>query len=139
MAYHQLFGLANQEPCHTLYLVQFLILSRPSHKSLQGLAYLYLFNKQYFSSMNPWTSSSNTKLHWILVSHHQDNVITIYSCSHSDPNLRDIYSQPSTEELQHLAWDLATTKSNQTRSLTVTRRCHKLCKMPQNSQNTVPQ
>ena len=44
MAYNQLSDLANQEPCHTPFLVQFQILSSPSHKSLQGIPYLYLFD-----------------------------------------------------------------------------------------------
>ena len=121
-------------------LVQFQILSSPSHKSLQGLAsYLYLFEQQYFSSMNPWANSSHTTMYWILDSHHPDDVITICSCSPSDPDLSNIYRKPSAEELQHLACNTATKKSRQTRSLTRIRRCHKLCKMPCNSWNTVPQ
>ena len=34
-----------------------------------------------------------------MISHHPDDVITIYSCSSSDPDLNDIYCQPSAEEL----------------------------------------
>ena len=84
-------------------------------------------------------SSSHTVLHWIMVSPHPDDVLTIYSCLPNDAELSDIYCQPSAVNIQHLIYNMVTSKHRCMGSLAMIRKCHKLCKVLQNSWNTVPQ
>ena len=65
--------------------------------------------------------NSHTALHWIMVSPHPDDVITIYSCLPNDAELSDIYCQPSIAEIQHLIYSMGTPKYRWTRSLPMIR------------------
>ena len=114
------------------------LLPSHSHKSLWGLAYFTLLIN----------NTSHTWTHGQQLPHHIElgTSITPPRWSHhhiqlwpSDPDLSDTHNQPSVKKFQHLACNIAITKSRWTRSLTMIRRYCKLCKTSQNSQNTVPQ
>ena len=63
-------------------------------------------------------SALNTTLHWILVSYHPDDVITISPSSPPDLDLDDIFAQPPAEEILKLIYHIKTTHARWTRSLT---------------------
>ena len=64
------------------------------------------------------TNSSYTKPEWILVSYHQDDVITISASTPPDSDLDNDFSQPPAEEILQLIGNVKYTHARHTTSLT---------------------
>ena len=67
------------------------------------------FVEPHFSA----TDRSYITLDWILVSHHQDDVITNSLSSTPDSDLDDVFSQPVAGEILQLIYNIKNTQSEQ--------------------------